>query len=187
MLTVTLLLNKSKMQKVIAALLLVSVCFACFSLKPDISKKDLWQSWGEVNAKIKTDDKPLLVDVYTNWCYYCKVMDATTYRNDSVYNYLKEHFYRFKFNAEGKDSIVWQNKVFKYNNRYQCHDFAVYLTRGNIVYPTTVIITPGSQPFYIHGMLKPEEIELILKYFGEGIYKHTTINDYAKSFTATWK
>jgi thioredoxin-related protein len=175
------------MQKVIAALGLIGIISICISSKPGTSKKDLWQSWKEVNEKIATDEKPLLIDVYTNWCYYCKVMDATTYKNDSVYRYLKEHFYRFKFNAEGKDSILWQNKVFKYNNRYQCHDFAVYLTSGNIVYPTTVIITPGAQPFYMHRQLKPEEIEMLLKYFGGGSYKRIPIEYFAKTFTSTWK
>ena len=114
-------------------------------------------------------------------------MDATTYKNDSVLNYLNSHFYRFKFNAETKDSIVWQNKVFNYNNRYECHDFAVYLTRGNIVYPTTVIITPDGQPFYQHGELKPDQMEMILKYFGEGYYKNGPMEEYAKTFVARWK
>jgi thioredoxin-related protein len=175
------------MQKVIGRLALIGVLSICISSSPATSKKDLWQSWKEVNEKIVTDEKPLLIDIHTNWCYYCKVMDATTYKNDSVYSYLKQHFYRFKFNAEGKDSIVWQSKVFKYNNRYQCHDFAVYLTRGNIVYPTTVIITPGAQPFYMHGQLKPEEMEMLLKYFGERDYKRMPIEDFAKTFKATWK
>jgi thioredoxin-related protein len=187
MLTVTLLPNKCKMQKVIVRLALIGVLSICIFAKPGTSKKDLWQSWKDVNDQLQKDEKPLLIDVYTNWCYYCKVMDATTYKNDSVYRYLKDHFYRFKFNAEAKDSIVWQSKVFKYNNRYQCHDFAVYLTRGNIVYPTTVIITPGAQPFYMHGQLKPEEIEMLLRYFGEANYKRITLEEFAKTFTSKWK
>ncbi|HEX8460200.1 MAG TPA: thioredoxin family protein [Segetibacter sp.] len=154
---------------------------------PRKKKKNLWQTWPEVNNGLNTEKKPLLIDVYTNWCHYCKLMDATTYNNDSVYNYLKKNYYRYKFNAETKDTLIWQNKQYVYNNRYEVHDFAVYLSRGNIVYPTTVIITPGGQPYYQFGQLKPGELEMLLKYFSEKQQTGISLEEYAKSFKPTWK
>jgi thioredoxin-related protein len=150
-------------------------------------KKDLWQSWTEINNQMDTVKKPILIDVYTNWCHYCKLMDATTYNNDSVYSYLKKNYYRFKFNAETRDTLSWQNKQYGYNSRYEVHDFAVYLSRGNIVYPTTVIITPGGQPYYQFGELKPGDLEMLLKYFAEKKQTSTSLEEYAKTFKPTWK
>lgn len=114
-------------------------------------------------------------------------MDAETYANDSVYQYLKQHFYRYKFNAETKDTIEWQGKEFTFNLRYDVHDFPVYLTKGSIVYPTTVIIAANGQPYYQFGELKPAEMELLLKYYTEGIKTGISLEDYAKAFVASWK
>lgn len=149
-------------------------------------KHDLWQSWKDVNLQLKAQSKPLLIDIHTTWCYYCKVMDATTYRNHSVYAYLKAHYYRFKFDAETRDTLEWSGKAYYFNERYQVHDFAVYLSHGSIVYPTTVIITPGGQPYYQFGEIKAGEMELILKYFSEGIKTGITLEDYAKKFKSSW-
>ena len=46
-----------------------------------------WYTIEEV-AKIKAenpnDDKAIFVDVYTDWCGWCKRMDATTFRDKKV-------------------------------------------------------------------------------------------------------
>lgn len=156
---------------------------SCYSQK---KKKDLWQNWDEVMALSASKRKPILIDLYTNWCHYCKVMDATTYRNDSVYTFLKNNFYRIKFNAEGKDTLQWNEKVFVYNNLYSTHDFAIYLTGGNLAYPTTVIITPDGQPHFQAGLLKREEMELLLKYYGIEHNTRIPIEDFAANFKPSW-
>ncbi len=146
----------------------------------------LWQTWQEVTHLAASTNKPVFIDIYTDWCRYCKIMDATTFKNDSVVSYLKQNYLRFKFNAEGKDTIMWNNKAFTFNPRYDVHDFAVYLTRGSIVYPTTVIITPGGQPFYKHGEISAGEMEMLLKYFAMK-KPSQTLEEYAAGFAATWK
>jgi uncharacterized protein YyaL (SSP411 family) len=172
------------MQKVIGSALLVLLAFASFSATP--GKKDVWQTWEQVIALNNETPKPIFIDMYTNWCHYCKVMDATTYKNDSVVSFLKQHFYRFKFNAEGKDTINWQGKTFTYNPRYGINDFGVYLTRGNIVYPTTIIITPGGQPFYKHGQISSGEMEMLLKFFSSPNSGKKSLEEFAANFKPAW-
>jgi thioredoxin-related protein len=41
-------------------------------------------------------------------------------------------------------------------------------------------------PAAIPGFMEPKEIEVILKYFGEGIYKKQNFNVYSANFKATW-
>ncbi len=55
------------------------------------------------------------MDVYTNWCGWCKVMDRKTYRINKLASYVNEHYYAVKFNAESKDSLVFNNKKYGYN------------------------------------------------------------------------
>jgi uncharacterized protein YyaL (SSP411 family) len=175
--------HKSKgLLLIIISVSLVQICVAQKS-----SKKDLWQSWEEITTQWRAKKKPILIDVYTTWCHYCKLMDATTYRNDSVVRYMKEKFYRFKFNAESRDTIYWQGNQYVYNQRYEVHDFAVYLSKGNIVYPTTVIIVPTAQPYFQFGQLKTQQLETLLKFFGTDTFKNQTIEEFAKTFTPLWK
>ena len=174
------------MQKVVPLKLLILLW-----LLPTVSlpqqKNTLWQPRDEVTATAVTTNKPIFIDVYTHWCRYCRIMDATTYRNDSVVNYLKQHYLRYKFNAEGKDIIRWKEKVYSYNPKYDAHDFAIYLTKGNLVFPTTAIITPGGQPFYKQGQIELAEMEMLLKYFAETTEPKMPLDQFAKSFQPIWK
>lgn len=171
------------MQKFIA---LILVWFVFCGLMGPKKKKNIWQSWAEVTKLQQQITKPILIDIYTDWCKYCKVMDATTYRKDSVIIYLQQHFYRYKLNAEKNDSINWQQKVYRFNPRYNTHDFAVYLTKGNTVYPTTVIINSKGQPYFQPGALTINEMEFLLKYMIEAEPKGITMADYQQQFISRW-
>lgn len=167
-------------------LILLLLCTGLVQAQNKKKDKQLWQKWDEVVELSQKTSKPILIDIYTDWCRYCRIMDATTFRHDSVVTFLQQRYLRFKFNAESKDTIKWNNKAFVYNSRYDVHDFAVYLTRGSIVYPTIVIITPGGQPFYKHGQIKPAEMEMLLKYF-VGATTSKTLEEFAQTFVSQWK
>ena len=49
--------------------------------------------------------KAVMIDFYTDWCVWCKVLDRSTYKNGDVGAYADEHFISIKINAEkeGKD------------------------------------------------------------------------------------
>ncbi len=171
------------MQKVLLLVFPILLLNTSFNTVP--KKKDLWQSWKEIQALSKQEKKPILVDIYTNWCVYCHKMDATTYKNDSVYQYLKEHFYRFKFNGESRDTLEWNNKKFAFNNNYQLHDFYVYVANGNLMLPTTVIIMPDGQPFATAGYMDITAMEKMLKYFITS-YPAVKFADYNTIFKGNW-
>lgn len=72
-----------------------------------------WLDFQSGVAKAARENKILLVDAYTDWCGWCKVMDRNTYTNDTVLQVLNEHFVTVKFNPEkdrkyylGKDSFT---------------------------------------------------------------------------------
>ncbi len=147
----------------------------------------LWQSWNDIQVMSKKDKKPVIIDIYTNWCRYCKLMEKNTYGHDSVKNYLVRNYYRYKLNAQSRDSIVYMGKVFKYNPLYKVHDFVLYLTKGNVAYPATVILPSENQPpYYELGALEPHQMEMLLKYFGDRRFTRYTLNDWARSFSSKW-
>jgi thioredoxin-related protein len=146
-----------------------------------------WISLEEAQKQLTVSKKPVLIDLYTDWCGWCKVMDKQTYSNKKVAEYLKQNFYSVKVNAESTKNIQWMGKQFQFNQQYKTNDFAMYLTRGQLSYPTTVIIpTDGSGPQAIPGFLKPSDFELILKYFGEGKYGKVPFEEYRKGFKSSW-
>lgn len=173
------------MLKVIS-IFLFTVFIGCVSTK-NTEKTTFWQSWNDVSIKEKIKKKPILIDIYTDWCVYCKVMDNTVYKSDSVVNYLQQYFYSYKLNAEKNDSVVWNNTLFNYNSRYQVHDFAVHLTKGNIAYPTTAIVDLDGNSFFETGALNLRQMEFLLRYFIEAHPYNISKENFSKIFKNRWK
>jgi thioredoxin-related protein len=146
-----------------------------------------WISIAEFNELYPKNPKPVLIDIYTDWCGWCKEMDRKTYKNEKLAQYVNEKYYAIKFNAEEKNDINFNNKIYKYNKQYKTNDFAIYLTNGQLSYPTTVFMAGiNTQPAPIPGFMKPREIEAPLKYFGENADKKETFVAFNKKLHTEW-
>jgi thioredoxin-related protein len=146
-----------------------------------------WLKLSEAEARLQQEKRPVLIDLYTDWCGWCKVMDKKTYSNKNVGQYVQDKFYPVKINAESHDAIQWNGKTYHFNPDYRSNEFAVYLTRGRLEFPTTVIIPQdGSEPQAIPGYLETKDFELIAKYFGEGGYGKIAFAEFQKNFKSTW-
>lgn len=147
-----------------------------------------WLSLEEVEANMKIKKKAVLIDLYTDWCGWCKVMDKKTYSNQQVIKYIEENFYPVKIDAETSKSLQWKSKIYNYDQKYKVNTFALYLTNGQLSFPTTIILpADDSAPQVIPGYLKVPEMELILRYFGDDHFGKTAFDNYRNSFSATWK
>lgn len=152
-----------------------------------VSDKEInWISLDEVQQRMKTAPRKVYIDVYTPWCGWCKVMDQKTFTNPNVIKYINEHFYAVKFNAEQTDSVHFMGEHYGMNGR--TNQFAVQLLRGQLSYPTTVIMEENFQnPQLIPGYQDVKNIEPILKYLAENQHRTTPFEQYMKSFTASWE
>ena len=99
-----------------------------------------WMSWEEAMEANKKSPKKIFVDVYTDWCGWCKVMDKNTFSDSTVVAYMNTNFYNVKLNAEQKKDIVWNNTTFKYRPEYKSHDMAISLLDGQMSYPSYVVL-----------------------------------------------
>ena len=174
-------------KKVVLAFIACLFVFSYAKVKPTEKEKINWLTMDELNVKMKAEPKPVLIDIYTNWCYWCKVMDKKTYNNSKVVSYINQHFYAARVNAETKEPVIWNNKSYNYDASNKVNDFALYATQGQLAFPNTVIFPEKENvPAAIPGFMAPKEIEVILKYFGEGYYKTQNFNEYSASFKAKW-
>ncbi len=178
------------MQKVPFLSVILFLLIALSSFQHNAPKEKLnWITLQEAEEKLKSESRPILVDLYTDWCGWCKVMDKKTYTNQQLIKYLNEKFYVVKLNAESKAEIIWKGKTYRFNPSYKTHEIALAFTKGELAYPTTVIIptTDDNEPQAIAGMLEVKDMEMITKYFAENNYGKVSFDAYAKKFRPSWR
>src|SRR5690606_20911058 len=86
-----------------------------------------WLTIDEVQVAMKKQPKKVYMDVYTDWCGWCKVMDRKTFSNKDVIKYMNKHFYAVKFNAERQDSIRFLGKWYGFQPENRANALAVEL------------------------------------------------------------
>lgn len=141
-----------------------------------------WLSFEQAVELQKKEPRKILIDVYTDWCGWCKKMDKYTYTDQSVINNLNTKYYLVKFNAEQKEDIQFKDKTFKFKTEYKAHELAVSLLNGQMSYPSTVFLDEDMNMLTnVPGYLTPKEINPILVYFGDNIYKTKNWKEYSSN------
>jgi thioredoxin-related protein len=116
-------------------------------------------------------DKKYLVDIYTEWCGWCKVMDKKTFTDPKVQEYLNDNFHLIKFDAEQKESITYKDKVYEWQagSRNGYNTLAKELLGGRMSYPTMVYLDKNLNKITaIPGYKKPDQLLAELKAINEG-------------------
>jgi thioredoxin-related protein len=73
------------------------------------NKKEVdWISFEELDAKMAEEPRIVMIDVYANWCGYCKKMDAQTFTDEGVAEILNTKFYTLKLNSESDKKIIFK-------------------------------------------------------------------------------
>ena len=71
-----------------------------------------WLTVEEAEALSEKEPRKILMDVYTDWCGWCKKMDKTTFANDEVAKYVNENFYAVKLKADSNDKVTFKGKEY---------------------------------------------------------------------------
>ncbi|MCE3259908.1 MAG: thioredoxin [Bacteroidetes bacterium] len=148
-----------------------------------------WLTFKEAQEKNKQQAKPFLIDFYTDWCGWCKHMMKTTYSNPALANYINTNFYAVKFNAETKDTVEYNGKVYKPLSKEPKtpHELTVKFLGNNLSYPSTIFVTNNFEFNRLsQGFLDDKKIEPILVFMVENAWRTTVFDEFNKHFTKSF-
>jgi thioredoxin-related protein len=157
-----------------------------------------WMSFAEALEAQKKAPKKIIMDVYTDWCGPCKLMDKNTFGNPQIAAYVNSHYYAVKFDAEGNEEITFYDAQYTNPNfnperkgrRNATHQFTQFL--GIQGYPSVVFFSEDGDPIMpIMGYHNVQQFELYLKMIKQGDYQTFSSPDdfekYRKAFVPRFK
>jgi thioredoxin-related protein len=170
-------------------ILLVSVLFLAIqavgqteSAVATTSNEVKWYNFEDGMKMAKKKHKFVIVDIYTDWCGWCKRMDNETFRDPSVVAYLNENFVAIKLNAEGKEPIAFNGNIYSNpapGKPRSTHQLAIALAGSRLAYPTYVYLdSKGKNITVTQGYSQAEDLLPLLKYIGTNAYKSQTWKEF---------
>ncbi|WP_440882074.1 thioredoxin family protein [Tenacibaculum sp. C7A-26P2] len=166
----------------------IFIILALISLGINAQDKIDWLSFEEAMEKNEKEPKPILIDIYTDWCGWCKRMDNTTYKNEVIIKYINENYYPVKLNGEDRNDISFEGKTFAYKSqgRRGYHELAAALMKGRLSYPSTAFLNKDKQLLQnVPGYMAEKKFEIVLAFFNDDNYKKTKWKDFEKNFKSS--
>lgn len=152
-----------------------------------------WMSIEEAVEAQADEPKKVMIDVYTHWCGPCKMMMKNTFTNGDVIDYINEHYYAVKFDAESPNDVSFKGKIYSNPNydpnkrgRNGVNEFSRAL--GVSAYPTLVYMDENMDIIApISGYRTPQQLELYLKFIAREDYKEVKTQEDWNTYQADFQ
>ncbi len=140
-------------------------CAAGKKTNPDTKQFGIhWLTHEQGFKKRLNEPKPIFIDVYTDWCKYCKIMESTTYKDRKIVQYMNRYFHAVKMNPEQEGNIEYDGKAYTLNQ---------FVTAAGVQgFPASIIFDKeGKFIFTLPGYHEADRMLKMLSYFKEELYK----------------
>jgi len=145
-----------------------------------IAKKLDWLAFDAAAEKASKQNKHLIVDIYTSWCGWCRVMERETYGNAEVASFLTDNFVLAKVNGESSAKVHWKGQEFTERQ------FARAV--GVTGYPATFFMKPNAELLGgVPGYIKAGDFMVYTRYVATRWYEKGKIQDYVDSLQSSSK
>ena len=120
-----------------------------------------WRSWPDGLEQARARKRPVLVNVHTDWCGWCRRMERDVYARPEIRQYLDRKFVTVKLNAESAEPAPYQGEDL--TARELASRFRV------TGYPTTLFLrSNGEHLVSVPGYVAADRFLLLLRYIGDG-------------------
>ncbi len=148
----------------IIALFLFTLSFSSFKANNEIK----WMDFNKGYELAKKKKKIMLVDVYTDWCGWCKRMDRDAYAKPNISGIVNKDFVAIKFNPE-QQGVMYNYEGKTYTGEQLAGVISNYQISG---YPTTIFMYPKEKGIeVISGYKNAEQLAPILASMKQKFYK----------------
>jgi thioredoxin-related protein len=159
--------------------------FLSFQAESQSVQKIKWYTIQEAETLSKKNPRKIMIDVYTDWCVWCKKMDAETFTHPVIAEYVNNNYYAVKLNAESRDEITFKGYTYKYvkQNGTGYHELAAGLLNGRLSFPSTAYLNEKLELLgAVPGYRGPAEMESLLNYIAEDKFLTQSLSEYQQTF-----
>jgi len=133
-----------------------------------------WMSFNDGLAEAAKTNRKVLIDVYTDWCGWCKKMDANTYADNRVSEYLLRKYVLVKLNAESPQKLTYQGT--NYTERELAAAFGI---NG---YPATLFLKSNGEAITSYpGYADAAMFRNVISFIAEDHYLNKKFDEYCTS------
>jgi thioredoxin-related protein len=118
----------------------------------------------------KSEQKAILIDGFTDWCYWCKVLDKKVFADSAIASMINNHFIPVKFNMESDSlGILFARK---------------YSVNG---YPNVIVLSQhGNLIAQLFGYSEPEKYKLLLEQTLQRVQYDSIIKGFSANFNLSY-
>jgi thioredoxin-related protein len=148
----------------------ILIALLLFSFAANAQKKNVTKplSFQQLQDSMQKKPKPILLNLFTDWCLYCKMQDKQIEKSDSLQKILQQHFYYVQMDAETKVNIVLNGTEYKGRANglsAAAHELAETLGKenGQLSYPIIIVLDKNYKPiFKSHGFIDSRKLSKVL-------------------------
>lgn len=124
----------------------------------------VWTGIEEGLSEGAGSDKKILVNIYTDWCNYCKKMTETVYPDSTVRQTVFEHFISVGLNAESDAMVSFKGETIS--------ERELARKLGVRSYPTMLFLSAnGDLILQSNGYMPADDFNRMLLYIGSNAYQ----------------
>lgn len=103
-----------------------------------------WLSFKELDSAIASKPKPVFIEIYTDWCTYCKKMEKEVFPEPAIAQILNDDFYAVRFNAESNEEVSFNGLNWQRSSSESFHSLALLFKSANVAFapPMLIFLSP---------------------------------------------
>lgn len=103
-----------------------------------------WLSFEDLDSAMVLKPKPVFIEMYTDWCTYCKKMEKEVFPEPAIAQILNDDFYAVSFNAESNEEVFFNGLNWQRSSSESFHSLALLFKPANVAFapPMLVFLSP---------------------------------------------